>query len=85
MTERSGIKEPEQPIQIERVDLPLIVSHMTLIVAQQHEVEAQMSRLQTMQECLACFVEMHYGVNIREGEWQLDPSSGELRNDPERN
>lgn len=65
--------------KIEQEDLPLIVSQMAVIAAKERETAQHVSQLQGMQEALAKFVEKHYGVNIRDGQWQLDPQSGELR------
>jgi septum formation topological specificity factor MinE len=71
--------------KIEQEDLPLIVSHMTLIAAKEREAAQHVSQLERMKEALAMFVEKHYGVNIRDGQWSLDPNTGELtENDSQR-
>jgi hypothetical protein len=71
-------------MKVEQEDLPLIVSQMAVIDLKQREVSQAASQLQAMHEALARFVEKHYGVNIRDGQWHLDPSTGELTsNDPE--
>lgn len=69
-------------MKVEQEDLPLIVSQMAVIDLKQREVAQAASQLQAMQEALARFVEKHYGVNIRDGQWHLDPSTGELTDDP---
>lgn len=54
-------------------DLPLIVAQMTLIAAKEQE-------LARMRQHLNQFILKHYSVDIANGQWHLDPSTGELTN-----
>ena len=63
-------------MKIEVEDLPLIVAQMTVIAAKEQEV-------QRLRETLARFILKHYGVSISDGQWNLDPATGELTHDAE--